>query len=581
MEMVDQYESHMAEPTVPRLTSSAIDSAPSQANDASRTSPFLELRPERTRRLSETGYLDTERTPYYRIIMRFFLDRAEAQITWLKADEVLAHVRAVYDPDYDEAQRDRDLRMLTEKRNLLEEQHTRDARTARDFRNRRPEYHIRSDALRLERWVREWERTPAEGGSLDPSLLDRLWTRLGDIRSLLDEAARGGEYVMPERAELLWPLWEDAHGYVATLNANTTTFHQSLAEARPTDITDARAFEYYREVLFTSLTGFINSLAERADRIRARLADWNEQGHFARLRDHLVYHRRHRLVAAAELDEATVRAWAEHQVHFVSLWFAPGGACDGVRRATRQAISMIGRHIGRLSEAASGGQSRAAELRGLACAFATIEDLDVAHRLAVATFGAFWHRHYRTAPEAGALTITTTPWQQVAFQYPIKKIRQGRQWGEREITGLDDPSDRQTAIAAEAARLRAEEKTLLDMIFATGRVDLGLLGEIPSAARDRLLVAVRECLGAQDAASLALDGSHIVVHDPQTDAPGALRADDGTLWTPRYQLSRHAPAEPLPETSTEPAHEGEAVPQSGVVGNQRVGGAPDEEGVPA
>lgn len=162
------------------------------------------------RRLTEAAYLDTERTPYYRLIMRFFLEQAEAQVTWVKADDIRAHVRRAYDPLYDEAQRDRDLKFLAEKRNLLAVQDTRGARTAREFRNRKLEYHIRADALCLERFVRDLERNPAQGGSSDSSLLERLWTRLSELHGLLQEVPLGAEGVNSARAEALWPLWEDA-----------------------------------------------------------------------------------------------------------------------------------------------------------------------------------------------------------------------------------------------------------------------------------------------------------------------------------------------------------------------------------
>lgn len=500
---------------------------------------MTDLPEERIRRLTETAYLDTERTPYYRVIMRFFLTRAEAQVVWVKADDVLAHVRQVLDTTYDEAQRDRDLRTLTEKKNLLEVQDARGARTARDFRNRRTEYHIRADALRLERWVRTWEQNPSEGGSLDPSLLDRFWTRLSDIHRLLLEAARGGDYVQTERAEALWPLWEDALGYVTTLNANTTAFHQSLAEARPTDITDARAFDYYKNVLFSSMQGFISGLAERADRIRGRLTDWEQEGHLERLSQHLVHHRRVRLVGASEVSEEARRASVDQDVRSVVGWFAPGGACDAVRRATRQAISMIGRHIGRLAEAETSTQSRATELRELACAFAATNDLETAHRLAAATFGSYWLRHYRAVPDAQSLSNTQSPWQQPAFEYLVKKIRQGGQRGDRDTSGVDDQSERQAAMLAARARERAREKALLDHVFAAGRVDVGALAKVPTQVRDRLLVALRDCIAAEDQASLAADGSQIVIYPPATDALGSLRSDDGALWTPRFQLERH------------------------------------------
>ncbi len=513
---------------------------------------LLDLPEARTRRLSETAYLDTERTPYYRVIMRYFLMQAEAQITWLKADEILAHVRRVLDPGYDELQRDRDLKTLAEKRNLLEVQDARGARTARDFRNRRPEYHIRSDALRLERWVRLWEESPSEGGSLDPSLLDRFWVRLTDLHRLLLEAERGGDYVQPQRAEVLWPLWEDAHTYVATLNANTTAFHQALAEARPTDITDHRAFEYYSSVLFTSMQGFISGLAERADRIRGRLDEWQRDGHIDRLRAHLVQHRRQRLVGAAEMSEDAVRDIVEQQVRAVLGWFAPGGACDAVRRATRQAIAMIGRHIARLTEAETGAHSRAVELRELACAFAAVQDITTAHHLAAATFGAYWLRHYRAVPEARPLSAAVSPWQQPAFEYQVKKIRQGGQRGDRESSGIDDQSERQVAMLEAQARERAQEKLLLDRIFAAGRVDIGALVNVPPQVRARLLVAIRECIASDDRASLAGDGTHLVLHEPTTDALGSLQAEDGTLWTPRFHLSRHG-ATPAPKAPSEDA----------------------------
>jgi uncharacterized protein (TIGR02677 family) len=505
----------------------------------------LDVSPARIRRLSETAYLDTERTPYYRVIMRYFLTQAEAQVTWVKADEVLAHVRLAYDPAYDEMQRDRDLRTLAEKRNLLEVQDARGARTARDFKNRRPEYHIRADALRLERWVRTWEQAPSEGGSLDPSLLDRFWTRLSDIHRLLLEAERGGDYILADRAEALWPLWEDAQNYVTNLNANTTSFHQALAEARPTDITDMRAFDYYKNVLFTSMQGFISSLAERADRIRGRLADWEQEGHVERLRQHLVHHRRLKLVGASEVAEDVVHASVEQDVRFVIGWFAPGGACDAVRRATRQAISMIGRHIGRLADADTAGHSRATELRELACAFATTTDIDSAHCLAAATFGAYWLRHYRAVPEARALSNTLSSWQQPAFEYPVKKIRPGGQRGERETSAIDDQSERQAAMLAARARERAQEKLLLDRIFAAGRVDVGSLVDVPEQVRARLLVALRECIASDDHTSLAADGTQIALYPPSNDAIGSLQAHDGTLWTPRFLLARHGGSTPV------------------------------------
>ncbi|HWG34213.1 MAG TPA: TIGR02677 family protein [Gemmatimonadaceae bacterium] len=524
------------------------DSAPLASAPSVRV--VRELPETRIRRLTETAYLDTERTPYYRVIMRYFLIQAEAQVTWVKADEILAHVRQVYDPSYDDVQRDRDLRVLTDKRNLLEVQDARGARTARDFKNRRPEYHIRADALRLERWVRTWEQAPSEGGSLDPSLLDRFWTRLSEIHRLLLEAERGGDYVQAERAEALWPLWEDALSYVTNLNANTTSFHQALAEARPTDITDLRAFDYYKNVLFTSMQGFISGLAERADRIRGRLADWNQDGHLERLRQHLVQHRRVRLVGASEVSEDVVRTSVDQDVRFVVAWFAPDGACDAVRRATRQAISMIGRHIGRLAEADTGTHSRALELRELACAFAAVADIATAHRLAAATFGAYWLRHYRAVPEARTMSNTLSAWQQPAFEFPVKKIRQGGQRGERESSGIDDQSARQAAMLEARARERAQEKALLDRIFSAGRVDVGALVNVPAQVRARLLVAIRECIASEDHASLAADGTHIMLYPPTSEALGSLQSEDGTLWTPRFHLVRHAAASAQPIASS-------------------------------
>ena len=535
--------------------SAPTDPADDPSNASSIVASRVEVPPERIRRLTETGYLDTERTPYYRIIMRFFLTQAEGQVTWVKADDVLAHVREVYDPSYDDVQRDRDLRTLVEKRNLLEVQDASGARTARDFRNRRPEYHICSDALRLERWVRTWEQAPSAGGSLDPSLLDRFWRRLSDIHHLLEEAERGGDHVLPERAELLWPLWEDALGYVTTLNANTTSFHQSLAEARPTNITDLRAFDYYKNVLFTSMHGFISGLAERADRIQGRLTDWKQHHHLERLRAHLIYHRQLRLVSASEVSEVLLRASVDQDIGFVVGWFAPGGACEAVRRATRQAITMIGRHIGRLAEADTRTHSRATELRELACAFASLTDLETAHQLAAATFGAYWLRHYRAAPEGPVPTHTQSAWDQPAFAYPVKRTRLGGARGERETSAIDDQTDRQMAMLSAKAHERARESELLDRIFAAGRVDLGALANIPVQVRDRLLVALRECIAADDHASFASDGSRIVMFPPATDAPGPMTADDGTLWTLRYQLARHvadAPAS-IPRSASTPA----------------------------
>lgn len=504
-----------------------------------------------TRRVTEAAYLDTERTPCYRVIMRYFLQQAEAQVTWVKADDVLAHVRHVYDPVYDEVQRDRDLKFLSEKRNLLEVQDTRGARTAREFRNRKLEYHIRSDALRLERFVRELEQRPSEGGSLDPSLLERLWDRMGRLHGFLLEADRAAREVNPLRAEALWPVWEDAHAYVETLNTNTTAFHQALAEARPTDITDLAAFDYYKRVLFSSLAGFIVQLADVADRIQTRLAEWRAEGYLPVLVEHLIYHRTYKLVGANETDPVAVRAWAEQQVHFVNAWFRPDGTCDGVRRATRGAIATIGRHLERLAEREIGGHSRAHELRDLAVAFARVPDLATAHHLAVATFGAYWHRHFRGDADSASFQAGKSVWAQLPYVYPIKKIRQGRHYTDREASGLEDVSEKQQELMERQAVRRAEEAALWDTVFADGIVDLGLMRELSPVLRDRLLVVLRECLGSADAAALVLDGSRITLADPLTHTVGAITARDGTLWTPRFRLTR---TDAPPEDGGEPQH---------------------------
>lgn len=486
----------------------------------------------------------------YRVIMRYFFEQHERSRFWLTADEILEHVRRVYDPDYTPDECDRDLGQLVQWRNLAAEQERSRARTVEEFIRKRLRFQITRYAVEVERLLARLERQRGSGGSLDPSYLEGLWDRLVRLDRMLATTGREGS----AEAGTLDPaqvrtLWREAYEYFTKTRDFANDYLASLSAARPRDINEFDAFITYKDLLVQHLRRFVHGLIAHADQIAALLRRWRQTG---------VAERVARLAAAVDAQEPDpetglppdVEACRDHRLNeFVSLhnWFCGRGGVDVLQRATTDAIEVIVRQTQRLIDHRRGGVGLQRDLEELAAAFRRCRDLDEAHRLAGLAFGALGTQHLQSE-EPRQVPVDRDVWRE-AEPVPVElaPIARGPRARGRSEAVADRRAEREEALRRERLR-RQEEAALWDAIFAGGALDLAEVRLERPELRDRLLEVLGRCFQSPDRSAIAPDGSRIELVASVPGALGRLVAPDGTLYLGRYRLIRHA--SPLARAAT-------------------------------
>lgn len=491
------------------------------------------------KRVDEMSYATVENHARYRLILRYLYEQSQVPRDWIAPEEIHAHVAAHLGEAYSDLDCENDLRYLCSKGNLLPEQEKSRARTVEEFQRRRTLYQITPTSVALERTLVELEQAHGNQGSLDSSLLERLWTKLRALREILEARPIGD----PGREYLQYRLrgtWEDAFGDFSELRKNANAFHLSLKTLRPEDMTDARAFLIYKDALSENLRHFVQHLMQYAGHVRTLLEGFEERG----MDDLLIADatladlRYFPTPDGTPLDPAVVEAHYRQQYDALSGWFREGGGGEVLRRATRENIKLILQHALRLAGRFNAGASRLNDLRRLAEAFANCPTADDAHRLAAATLGCSTPRHFLGSIRQTRFEEDRSIWEQDPEEVALRVVRRGRRARRQTSEIPDNAADQHRLMTAEMNR-RAKEREQWNALFRDGEVRLGEVEVSDPSMRDALLSLVGKCLAAANRSATAPDGTRVRLEVPNPAAPpGTLVSGEGELVTPRYRLVR-------------------------------------------
>jgi uncharacterized protein (TIGR02677 family) len=447
---------------------------------------------------------------------------------------------------------DHDLESLRAWGNLIAEQDTSKARTLAEFYRPRHVYLITQFSVDLETLLLKHEGKTGSGGSLNASLLDRMWFNLEYLRVILEESplpeALDGDFLAREIEQ----PWHAVITAFTELRDDATTYHHTLSAMRPNDLAQAEAFLIYKDTLLEHLKGFIAQLQAYAPKIRSLITRWIAGPIGERLLTLLVEHDRVKKVSrlmgdAIPLDSMQTRTqFYAPQLRSLADWFSNGGGCDFLSGATSNAILSIVRQNERIATRHMVGVSRRRDLERLARAFAAIQDPDVAHRLAARTFGAAQPRHMRGSTQAAQLmTDRASVWEQEPQTQPLRRIRRGRA-STASVAGIRTNVAKLETMRREEEELLQRERQLWAQLFENQTVSLAQLTISDPTLRTRLLDVVSRCLADPDGVALASDGRQVRLTTPTGEvAYGELIAPDGTLYLPAFTL------ELLPDNVTE------------------------------
>jgi len=351
---------------------------------------------------------------------------------------------------------------------------------------------------------------------------------LEDLKGLAGATRNGDKDQVYRRLSRLDTVLDD-------MSRRAAQFHLTLGEiVRSTD-TSPDTFLRYKNALLTHMTDVMAELDRYLPRLAAAVGDVDEAQMI-------------RLAAAADdrpflsHDDRTDdwrRRWAA-----LHAWFADNSdgetenKAEGLRAATRSAVSGVIALLRQVTEAQRGGVNRSSQLRHLAEWVFNAPDEPAAHALMTAAFNLRSARHMGGAHDDADLISSRATWRDApGVEISVTLFRRGK----APTPGVPQPARNNPAIKAELARRQAAQRqaereaarSLLDngahqrvLDDAETRVLLRLL-TLATEARTVVSGRLATATGGNDVLTMRLIPS---------DRGSAVATSNGVLHLPGFEL---------------------------------------------
>ena len=351
---------------------------------------------------------------------------------------------------------------------------------------------------------------------------------LEDLKGLAGATRNGDKDQVYRRLSRLDTVLDD-------MSRRAAQFHLTLGEiVRSTD-TSPDTFLRYKNALLTHMTDVMAELDRYLPRLAAAVGDVDEAQMI-------------RLAAAADdrpflsHDDRTDdwrRRWAA-----LHAWFADNSdgetenKAEGLRAATRSAVSGVIALLRQVTEAQRGGVNRSSQLRHLAEWVFNAPDEPAAHALMTAAFNLRSARHMGGAHDDADLISSRATWRDApGVEISVTLFRRGK----APTPGVPQPARNNPAVKAELARRQAAQRqaerqaarSLLDngahhrvLDDAETRVLLRLL-TLATEARTVVSGRLATATGGNDVLTMRLIPS---------DRGSAVATSNGVLHLPGFEL---------------------------------------------
>ncbi|MDK2806776.1 MAG: hypothetical protein PWQ94_1940 [Thermoanaerobacterium sp.] len=329
--------------------------------------------------IDEARYLTAENASRYRLIMRYFYQNYERLRYWLSKEDVYNYVKG-FDLFYDYTLEkcEQDLKSLTEWKNLIAEQDTGRAQSAEEFKNKKFRYMLSEYSIEIERMTINLEKIKGYGGSLEPSLFQRLYENLKKI----DDISKSDDLEAVHR----W--WKDFTSDFENIYHSAIDYIASLQSSNADELMKTDAFLIYKDKLTEYLRGYIKDLQRFSQVIVSLLNKIDKKSLDGIVEKLLLYEenipRLDRDFDINDVKENILSKWEN-----IVFWFRGNG-------------------------------SRKNEYIKLSKIFANIDDIGYAHKLSSVVFGVFHTRHLYGDFDKRTESINESVWDDVPCKFLIR-----------------------------------------------------------------------------------------------------------------------------------------------------------------
>jgi uncharacterized protein (TIGR02677 family) len=267
---------------------------------------------------------------------------------------------------------------------------------------------------------------------------------LDDLKALARATKEGDKDQVYRRLSRLDTVLDD-------MSRRAAQFHLTLGEiVRSTD-TSPDTFLRYKNALLTHMADFMAELDRYLPRVAAAVEE---------------VHQEEMLRLAAQADDRPFLSHDDRQDDWfrrwsaLRAWFAPDAGAneedqsraEGLRTATRAAVSGVIALLRQVTEAQRGGVNRTSQLRHLAEWLFNAPDEPAAHALATAAFNLRSARHLGGAhDDTDLISSRATWWDAPGVEVSVTLFRRGK----APASGVPQPARNNQALKAELARRQA------------------------------------------------------------------------------------------------------------------------------
>jgi uncharacterized protein (TIGR02677 family) len=478
----------------------------------------------------------SERTDWYRAIMRTFFQQSRSYRYQLTAQDVMEAVREETQQEYHLEACKADLERLAKWGNLTTLYDTSRVTTIADFRSPILRYQATPEALAIEAFLASHVRIGTSEGGLSQGDLALLWESLEQVSRLLqeDHATR-----TPERRQEIADLWRRAFTTWEKVTNDAAQYLSSMNQSSQ-QVAGLASYLAYKNIVVNYIHNFAQQLVHYSNTIRALLSNWDLGGQNATLLQVITS-----VPPPLQTLTENIDAWYEdvrRQIEALERWFLDSGNVDLFVQVAGNAVQKVVHRAYALASSMRPQTDYVSMLSNLAGELMLVEDLETAQLLFATAFASATPIHL---PEGftGEPAVATAPDERSTWQSPPtvvrslrpiykgnveRSIEQPMKHSEHDLYQLKQQHDAEVAM----------QQQRFERLLHGQMLDVGEIDEITPQERAALTEIIDACLGNPALEYRLPDGSLVTLLNRYESSYAALRACDGVLLLPRYRLRR-------------------------------------------
>jgi uncharacterized protein (TIGR02677 family) len=355
---------------------------------------------------------------------------------------------------------------------------------------------------------------------------------------ILDDLKALAAATRAEDAEQVYRRLSRLDTVLDDMSRRAAQFHLTLGEIIRSTDTSPDTFLRYKNALLTHMTDFMAELDRYLPRLAAAVAEAEGAAEGPDVMLRLAAQADERpFLGREELVDDWRRRWAA-----LRTWFADDSAtesrAEGLRTATRAAVSAVIALLRQVTEAQRGGVNRSSQLRHLAEWVFSTPDEGAAYALMSAAFNIRSVRHLGAAyDDAEQISSRAGWWDAPGVEISVTLFRRGK----APVPGVPQPARSNPAVKAELRRRQAAEREAereaAHRLLQTGAHDR-VLDDTETKVLLRLLTLATEARTVVAGRLAAAAGGNDVLTMRLIPSPAgsAVRTASGVLHLPGFEL---------------------------------------------